>query len=168
MQSITTKIRMQAALTTEERRFVANVRTLPVYRLLEWGVRQGVPDLVIADTDELVALTLAYQMLNDLIYDFVAPGMDQLRESYCRERIQNQTTPEIPPFIHNRFEEPFDLLDTELSRAGRFRKTQICHAARWIAFHTYDQSPQARDPSEKHLQFRSEAVSARPRFCPSW
>jgi conjugative transfer pilus assembly protein TraH len=34
--------------------------------MLEWGVRQGVIDSVIADTDELVALTLAYQMLNDL------------------------------------------------------------------------------------------------------
>jgi conjugative transfer pilus assembly protein TraH len=34
--------------------------------MLEWGVRQGVPDSVIGDTDELVALTLAYQMLNDL------------------------------------------------------------------------------------------------------
>ncbi len=30
------------------------------------GVRQGVSGSVIADTDELVALTLAYQMLNDL------------------------------------------------------------------------------------------------------
>ncbi|CCA93225.1 MULTISPECIES: conjugal transfer protein TraH [Novosphingobium] len=66
MQSITTKIRTRAALTAEEKQFVANVRTLPVYRMLEWGVRQGVPDSVIADTDELVALTLAYQMLNDL------------------------------------------------------------------------------------------------------
>src|SRR3546814_9465090 len=55
-----------AALAAEERQFVANVRTLPVYRMLEWGVRQGVVDSVIADTDELVALTLAYQMLNDL------------------------------------------------------------------------------------------------------
>lgn len=66
MQSIATKIRTRSALTTEERQFVANVRTLPVYRLLEWGVRRGVSDSVIADTDELVALTLAYQMLNDL------------------------------------------------------------------------------------------------------
>ncbi|WP_150295332.1 conjugal transfer protein TraH [Sphingobium estronivorans] len=66
MQSIATKIRTRAALTTEERQFVANIRTLPVYRMLEWGVREGVPDSVIADTDELVALTLAYQMLNDL------------------------------------------------------------------------------------------------------
>lgn len=66
MQSIATKIRTRAALTAEERQFVANVRTLPVYRMLEWGVREGVPDSVIADTDELVALTLAYQMLNDL------------------------------------------------------------------------------------------------------
>ena len=66
MQAITAKIRTRAPLTTEEKQFVANVRTLPVYRMLEWGVRQGVPDSVIADTDELVALTLAYQMLNDL------------------------------------------------------------------------------------------------------
>ena len=66
MDSIAVKIRTRAALTPEERQFVANVRTLPVYRLLEWGVRQGVVDSVIADTDELVALTLAYQMLNDL------------------------------------------------------------------------------------------------------
>jgi conjugative transfer pilus assembly protein TraH len=66
MQSIATKIRTRAALTVDERQFVANVRTLPVYRMLEWGVRQGVVDSVIGDTDELVALTLAYQMLNDL------------------------------------------------------------------------------------------------------
>ena len=66
MDSIALKIRSRGALTDEERQFVANVRTLPVYRLLEWGVRQGVTDSVIADTDELVALTLAYQMLNDL------------------------------------------------------------------------------------------------------
>jgi conjugative transfer pilus assembly protein TraH len=66
MESIALKIRSRGALIDEERQFVANVRTLPVYRLLEWGVRQGVTDSVIADTDELVALTLAYQMLNDL------------------------------------------------------------------------------------------------------
>ena len=66
LEAIAGKIRTKAALTTEERQFVANVRTLPVYRMLEWGVRQGVVDSVIADTDELVALTLAYQMLNDL------------------------------------------------------------------------------------------------------
>jgi conjugative transfer pilus assembly protein TraH len=65
METIATKIRTRSALSTEEKQFVANVRTLPV-RLLEWGVRQGVIDSVIADTDELVALTLAYQMLNDL------------------------------------------------------------------------------------------------------
>jgi conjugative transfer pilus assembly protein TraH len=34
----------RAALSAEERQFVANVRTLPVYRMLEWGVRQGVID----------------------------------------------------------------------------------------------------------------------------
>ncbi len=66
MTSIAGKIRGRAALTTEERQFVANVRTLPVYRLLEWGVRQDMVDSVISDTDELVALTLAYQMLSDL------------------------------------------------------------------------------------------------------
>jgi conjugative transfer pilus assembly protein TraH len=66
MESIATKIRTRAALSTEERRFVANVSTLPVYRMLEWGVRQGVAGSVISDTGELVALTLAYQMLNDL------------------------------------------------------------------------------------------------------
>ncbi|WP_408591266.1 conjugal transfer protein TraH [Novosphingobium sp.] len=66
MQAIATKIRTRAPLSADEKQFVANVRTLPVYRMLEWGVRQGVPDSVIGDTDELVALTLAYQMLNDL------------------------------------------------------------------------------------------------------
>ena len=66
MQSIAIRIRTRSALSAEERQFVANVRTLPIYRMLEWGVRQGVVDSVIADTDELVALTLAYQMLNDL------------------------------------------------------------------------------------------------------
>lgn len=66
MQSIATKIRTRVALSGEEKQFVANVRTLPVYRMLEWGVRQGVADSVIGDTEELVALTLAYQMLNDL------------------------------------------------------------------------------------------------------
>lgn len=66
MDSIALKIRTRSALSAEEKQFVANVRTLPVYRLLEWGVRQGVVDSVIGDTDELVALTLAYQMLNDL------------------------------------------------------------------------------------------------------
>lgn len=66
MESIATKVKGKTALSTEERQFVANVRTLPIYRMLEWGVRQGVVGSVIADTDELVALTLAYQMLNDL------------------------------------------------------------------------------------------------------
>jgi len=66
LEAIAGKIKTKAALSDEERQFVANVRTLPVYRMLEWGVRQGVVGSVIADTDELVALTLAYQMLNDL------------------------------------------------------------------------------------------------------
>ncbi|MDO7841746.1 conjugal transfer protein TraH [Sphingomonas immobilis] len=66
MQSIAVKIRTRATLAPEEKQFVANVRTLPIYRMLEWGVRQGVVDSVVGDTDELVALTLAYQMLNDL------------------------------------------------------------------------------------------------------
>jgi conjugative transfer pilus assembly protein TraH len=66
MQGLATKIRTRGALSPEEKQFVANVRTLPIYRMLEWGVRQGVVDSVVGDTDELVALTLAYQMLNDL------------------------------------------------------------------------------------------------------
>jgi conjugative transfer pilus assembly protein TraH len=66
MQSISDKIRTRGALTDDEKQFVANVHTLPVYRLLEWGVREGVPDSVIGDTDDLVATSLAYQMLNDL------------------------------------------------------------------------------------------------------
>ncbi|WP_334184822.1 conjugal transfer protein TraH [Novosphingobium sp.] len=66
MEAIATKVRTRSALSPDERQFVANVRTLPVYRMLEWGVRQGVVGSVIADTDELVALSLAYQMLNDL------------------------------------------------------------------------------------------------------
>ncbi|MCC4252501.1 conjugal transfer protein TraH [Sphingobium naphthae] len=66
MIAIATRIKGRTALTPEERQFVANVRTLPVYRLLEWGVRQDMVDSVISDTDELVALTLAYQMLSDL------------------------------------------------------------------------------------------------------
>lgn len=66
LESITGKIRSRSALSSEEKQFIANVKTLPVYRLLEWSVRQGVSDSVIGDTDELVALSLAYQMLNDL------------------------------------------------------------------------------------------------------
>ncbi|MBB6122865.1 conjugal transfer protein TraH [Sphingobium subterraneum] len=66
MQSIATKIATRGTLSPAEQQFVANVKTLPVYRMLEWGVRQGVTGSVIADTDELVAFTLAYQMLNDL------------------------------------------------------------------------------------------------------
>jgi len=99
LQAITTKIRTRSALTADERQFVANVRTLPVYRMLEWGVRQGVPDSVIADTDELVALTLAYQMLNDLTrsIDFainnaergasVAGAADAGQANICQTRI---------------------------------------------------------------------------------
>lgn len=99
MQGIATKIRTKAALTTEERQFVANVRTLPVYRMLEWGVREGVTDSVIGDTDELVALTLAYQMLNDLTrtIDFAlsnaergadaAGAVDAASPNLCQTRI---------------------------------------------------------------------------------
>ncbi|WIW89934.1 conjugal transfer protein TraH [Sphingobium sp. V4] len=99
MDSIATKIRTRAALTAEERQFVANVSTLPVYRMLEWGVRQGVAGSVIGDTDELVALTLAYQMLNDLTrsIDFAlsnaergttaAGAADAANTSICQTRI---------------------------------------------------------------------------------
>lgn len=79
LESIATKIRTRAALSSEEKQFVANVKTLPVYRMLEWGVRQGVPDSVIGDTDELIALSLAYQMLNDLTrsIDFAVTNADR-------------------------------------------------------------------------------------------
>ncbi|MHA3790492.1 conjugal transfer protein TraH [Sphingomonas sp. YL-JM2C] len=99
MDSIATKIRTRSALTPDEKQFVANVRTLPVYRLLEWGVRQGVTDSVVADTDELVALTLAYQMLNDLTrsIDFAltnaergttaAGASNDQNENVCQTRI---------------------------------------------------------------------------------
>ena len=99
MQAIATKIRTRSALTAEERQFVANVKTLPVYRMLEWGVREGVEDSVIGDTDELVALTLAYQMLNDLTrsIDFalsnaergatVAGAADAGNANVCQTRI---------------------------------------------------------------------------------
>lgn len=99
MQAIATKIRTKAALTTEERQFVANVRTLPIYRMLEWGVREGVTDSVIGDTDELVALTLAYRMLNDLTrtIDFAlsnaergadaAGALDAASPNLCQTRI---------------------------------------------------------------------------------
>ena len=99
LEAIAAKIRTKAALTTEERQFVANVRTLPVYRMLEWGVRQGVVDSVISDTDELVALTLAYQMLNDLTrtIDFAltnaergattAGAADSSNSNVCQTRI---------------------------------------------------------------------------------
>lgn len=67
--------------------------------MLEWGVRQGVVDSVIGDTDELVALTLAYQMLNDLTrtIDFtvtnaergatVAGSADGNNKNVCQTRI---------------------------------------------------------------------------------
>ena len=99
MDGIAVKIRTRAALTSEEKQFIANVRTLPVYRLLEWGVRQGLTDSVIADTDELVALTLAYQMLNDLTrsIDFalqnaergatIAGAADAENTNICQTRI---------------------------------------------------------------------------------
>ena len=99
MEAIAGKIRSRSALTADERQFVANIRTLPVYRMLQWGVRQGVPDSVIADTDELVALTLAYQMLNDLTrsIDFAvsnaerganaAGAADAANTSLCQTRI---------------------------------------------------------------------------------
>jgi conjugative transfer pilus assembly protein TraH len=99
MDTIATKIRTRSALTEDEKQFVANVRTLPVYRLLEWGVGQGVTDSVIADTDELVALTLAYQMLNDLTrsIDFAlsnaergattAGASNDQNENICQTRI---------------------------------------------------------------------------------
>ena len=102
MESIAAKISTRTSLTADERQFVANVSTLPVYRMLEWGVRQGVQGSVISDTDELVALTLAYQMLNDLTrsIDFaignaergatVAGAADAKNANVCQTRILNK------------------------------------------------------------------------------
>ena len=99
MQSISDKIRTRGTLTDDEKQFVANVHTLPVYRLLEWGVREGVPDSVIGDTDDLVATSLAYQMLNDLTrsLDFAidnatrgataAGAADATSKTICQTRI---------------------------------------------------------------------------------
>ncbi|WP_404478388.1 conjugal transfer protein TraH [Novosphingobium sp. BL-52-GroH] len=99
MEAIAAKIRNRGTLDAEERQFVANVGTLPVYRMLEWGVRQGVTGSVIGDTDELVALTLAYQMLNDLTrsIDFAignaerstsaAGSLDAAGSGICQTRI---------------------------------------------------------------------------------
>jgi conjugative transfer pilus assembly protein TraH len=99
MEAIAGKIRNRSPLTDEERQFVANVKTLPVYRMLEWGVRQGTVESVIGDTDELVALTLAYQMLNDLTRTIefaisnaerdasVAGSADETNTKACQTRI---------------------------------------------------------------------------------
>src|SRR3546814_12583867 len=104
MQAVATKIRTRTALTAEERQFVANVKTLPIYRMLEWGVREGVEDAVIGDTDELVALTLAYQMLTDLTrsIDFalsnaargtsVAGAADAGNATICQTRLLTKST----------------------------------------------------------------------------
>jgi conjugative transfer pilus assembly protein TraH len=126
MLSIATKIRTRTALTVEERQFVANVRTLPVYRLLEWGVRQGVPDSVIADTDELVALTLAYQMLNDLTRSIdyavsnaergasVAGAASTSSENICDTRI-----------LTKGIEQLRDLREEVLRQRGQMRQSYI-------------------------------------------
>ncbi|SFG37121.1 conjugative transfer pilus assembly protein TraH [Novosphingobium sp. CF614] len=126
MQSIATKIRTRAALSAEERQFVANVRTLPVYRMLEWGVRQGVVDSVIGDTDELVALTLAYQMLNDLTrtIDFtvtnaergatVAGSADGNNKNVCQTRI-----------LSKGIEQLRDLRDEVLRQRAQMRQSYI-------------------------------------------
>lgn len=126
MQSIATKIRTRSALTPEERQFVANVRTLPVYRMLEWGVRQGVVDSVIGDTDELVALTLAYQMLNDLTrtIDFtvsnaergatVAGAADGNAANVCQTRI-----------IAKGIEQLRDLRDEVLRQRAQMRQSYV-------------------------------------------
>jgi conjugative transfer pilus assembly protein TraH len=126
MQSIATKIRTRAALTPEERQFVANVRTLPVYRMLEWGVRQGVVDSVIADTDELVALTLAYQMLNDLTrtIDYAvtnaergstaAGAADANNANVCQTRI-----------LSNGLEQLRDLRDEVLRQRAQMRQSYL-------------------------------------------
>ncbi len=51
MEAIADKIRTRGGLSADEKQFVANISTLPVYRMLEWGVRQGLQGSVISDTD---------------------------------------------------------------------------------------------------------------------
>lgn len=126
MDSIAGKIRARTALSAEEKQFVANVRTLPIYRMLEWGVRQGVVDSVIGDTDELVALTLAYQMLNDLTrsIDFavgnaergatVAGAADGNSTNICQTRI-----------LTKGIEQLRDLRDEVLRQRAQMRQSYI-------------------------------------------
>ena len=108
------------------KQFVANVRTLPVYRMLEWGVRQGVVDSVIGDTDELVALTLAYQMLNDLTrtIDFAltnaergttsAGAADGASASVCQTRILTKGVEQLR-----------DLRDEVLRQRAQMRQSYV-------------------------------------------
>ena len=67
MTSIAGKIRAKGALSDPEKQFLGNTRVLPLYHMLELGVRRGVEGSVIDDTDEVVATALAYQMMNDLM-----------------------------------------------------------------------------------------------------
>ncbi|PJG47182.1 conjugal transfer protein TraH [Sphingobium sp. LB126] len=126
MDSIATKIRTRSALTADEKQFVANVRTLPVYRLLEWGVRQGVTDSVIADTDELVALTLAYQMLNDLTrsIDFALTNAERGATTAGASNDQNENVCQTR-ILSKGIEQLRDLRDEVLRQRAQMRQSYM-------------------------------------------
>ena len=126
MDSIATKIRTRSALSPDEKQFVANVRTLPVYRLLEWGVRQGVTDSVIGDTDELVALTLAYQMLNDLTrsIDFALSNAERGVTTAGAANDQNENVCQTK-ILSKGIEQLRDLRDEVLRQRAQMRQSYM-------------------------------------------
>lgn len=74
--SIAGKMQSKAALTPDETAFIANVKTVPVYLLLKNGIETGTVNSVISDVEELVAITMAYQMMQDLVrtIDYAVSG----------------------------------------------------------------------------------------------
>src|SRR3546814_2688482 len=62
--------------------------------------------------------------------------------------------------VDERFQEPFDLLQTELSRAGVLGKAQVAETPRGIAFQLDLQTTQRRGPAKEDLQLGRKAVGA--------
>lgn len=83
MVAIANRMRLKQPLTAEERLFLENVRVLPLYHMLELGVRRGVQGSVIDDTDEVVGVALAYNMLNDLLraIDYIVNNAERVASS---------------------------------------------------------------------------------------
>ncbi|MCP4027284.1 MAG: conjugal transfer protein TraH, partial [Sphingomonas sp.] len=95
-------------------------------RLLEWGVRQGVTDSVIADTDELVALTLAYQMLNDLTrsIDFALSNAERGATSAGAASDQNENICQTR-ILTKGIEQLRDLRDEVLRQRAQMRQSYM-------------------------------------------